>query len=212
MPRTFYSATVASSLSANDRLDEVPVHTRIAGEFRVKTGRHEMALSGGYYGRIMRRENLHVRSHSLDSRRANEHSQIRLTQMGKFEIDLKGVHLTTERVAADIDVHQLESVLAGYAVDHAVRYEYCARACAPYRHARIGALGDWSVEPVRVHELGYRRGLATGYDQAVEVVELGGQPNSGRPHPQYLEGENVLAERPLKGQNANPHATSPAEP
>ncbi len=72
--------------------------------------------------------------------------------------------------------------------------------------------GDRLVEAVALHQLGDRRRLAAGNDEAGALVELLGQSNGHRADIERLKRVDVLSERSLKREDSDAHATSPAGP
>ena len=58
------------------------------------------------------------------------------------------------------------------------------------------------VEPVAAHQLGDRGRLAAGDDHAGEALEVPGQPDLDDLSPGARQGQAVLAEVALQGQDA----------
>ena len=80
-----------------------------------------------------------------------------------------------------------------------------SRTIIPAHVPKIGAVerAQRLVEPVEPHQPRDRRRLAAGHDQAVEPVELLGQPHLDRLRAEAPQHRRVLAEVPLHGEDAD---------
>ncbi len=75
---------------------------------------------------------------------------------------------------------------------------------------KIGLLeaADRVLEPVEPHQAHERRRLAAGNDEPVEALQLLGLAHLDRLRAEAPQHRRVLAEVPLQGQDADPHATN----
>jgi hypothetical protein len=144
----------------------------------------------------------------LDDRGADEHGMDRsIAEDIDRDLRFEGVELSTERVALDRHVEQGQDrrLAAG---DVAAEDDHPG-ARPEDRCAALGQIEDRLTEPPALDELAHRRALATGQDQATDVVEVGRFTDTDALDPDRRERIEMLAERTLQGEDADPHARTP---
>ena len=68
-----------------------------------------------------------------------------------------------------------------------------------------GQVEDRLVEPPALDQLAHRRALAAGQDEPADVGEIGRFAHANPLHADGAKDIEVFAERPLEGEDADPH-------
>jgi len=90
----------------------------------------------------------------------------------------------------------------------------CVMFCSFDRRPTIVQVADRLLQPVALHQLAHGGRLAAGDHQPVEAVQLGRPAHLHALQADVVQGPQVLAERPLEGENSDPtsHASGAARP
>ena len=165
---------------------------------------HDIALAHGHDAAVVQlRQDIDVVADALDDRRPDEDGVDRtVAEHGHCELRLEAFELSPEGVALDRDVEQRED--GRVAVGDLLRQQDHAGAGAEDRRALARQVEDRLAQPPAVDELAHRGALAAGQDQPAEPLEVLGQANGDRLDAELPEDRDVLGERALDGENADP--------
>ena len=162
----------SSLVGSFDNPNKQLVDSVIVGQFGVESSGEQVALLYSDRAPVLESSDyVNAVAHAVHDRRSYEHGvERRAVDLRDLEVCLEAVHLTSERVSADIYVHQVERLRA--MVGQRVRDDDHARACAPDRHTgrRLGFQGG--AEAVDVYELNDGGTFTTRYDKPFHFVKL----------------------------------------
>ncbi|MBF8291141.1 MAG: hypothetical protein HW391_2109 [Chloroflexi bacterium] len=182
----------------------------LAGELRMERCGHDVPLADGHDPTVVqRREDVHARPGPLDDRCPNEHAVDGLIAKDRdAQIRLEGVELPTEGVAPDIDVEQWEDRLV--AVQDPARQEDHPGAGAEHRRAGTSQFEDRLAQPPAVDQEALGRGLPARQDETADPLEIGRTAHGNALDADGVECGEMFGERPLDGEDPDPHRCHPA--
>src|SRR5438105_2684207 len=171
-------------------IQEKLVDARVVGELGMERRNEHAPLPREHRMAVDLGEHLDVGAGVVDPRRADEDPPHGLAETD-VEVGLEAAHLAAERVALHTEVGEPEVV--------AIENDHPR---ARSEHGRLET-AQGLVQPVQAHEPRDRRRLAAGQDQAVESLQVLGQPDFDRLGAEAPEHPRVLAEVPLHGENTD---------
>src|SRR5256714_2626139 len=184
--------------------EEALVHARVVRQLGVERRHEEAALPREDGVTVVLGEHLDSRAGVENPGRPDEDAAQRLLVIRKAKVGFEARDLPAVGVSLDLDVEEGEVVPVEH--DHP---RTRAEDRAAERTQRL-------VEPVQAHQAHERRRLAAGYYEAVEPVELLGQPHLDHVGAEPAQHRRVLAEVALDGQDADGrralHASDSREP
>src|SRR3954447_14334134 len=199
------SRTLAGIVMLGRHRRDEPMETRLAGELGMEGGRDDVSLAHRDDASVFEAgKHVDSRPGPIDDRSPDEHGMNRLvTEERHRQLRLEGIELAPEGIALDADIQQRQDRLVATADvpghdDHpGTRPEQ--RGSAPCQ------IEDRLAEVPAIDELTHRRALAAGDDEPRNTGQILGQPDWHARHADGPERVEMLAERPLEGEYANPH-------
>src|SRR6185295_13956756 len=180
-----------------DEVEKPFVHPGVVRQLRMERRDQEPTLPEQDRIAVELRQDLHAFADLGDARRPDEDAAQRLLLALERKIRLEARHLAAVGVAVDADVHLAEETVASHE-DH------------PRAGAEHGAreLPQRLLEGIEADQPADRGRLPARDDEPVEARKLLGLPNLNRLHAETRKRRDVLAEVPLQGENADPHASN----
>ena len=202
--RTAAGALARVVVLGGHRRDE-PMEARLAGELGVERGGDDVALPDGHDPAVVEPgQDVDLGAGPLDDRGADEDAMDRRAAEDRdVELRLERVELAPERIALDghVEERQDRRLAAG---DLGGQHDHPGTRPED-RRAALGQVEDRVVQAPALDELAHRRALATGQDQPADVGEIGRFAHANPLHADGAEGLEVFAERPLEGEDPDPH-------
>src|SRR5437588_3740369 len=191
-------------LGRANQLDEVPVHPIVRGQLRVKGRDEETARARKHRASLMGRQDLHAPPHLIDDRRPDEDAvQRRRSEHGDLQVGLERVDLPAIGVPGHRDIHQAQQ--RRLAARGPAGHQDHPGAGPVEAHAEPDPLRNRPVEAGADHQLADGGGFPARQDQPVHAVEVLGETDLHRIHPDPPEGDPVLDHVPLDRQHADFH-------
>ena len=168
-------------------------------------GGDDVPLADGHDPAVVQpREDVDAGAGPLDDRGADEHGVDRPSAEDvDVEVGLERLELSPERIALDGHVEQRQDRLL--AAGDLAREDDHPGARPEDGRARLGEVEDRLAQAPALDEPAHRRALAAGQDQAAEALEVGRLAHANTLDADGGERVEMLAERPLEGQDPDLH-------